>query len=160
MSETPAEAIRQRLASSVQHLTRVCNGNDEFIRACESEIDRATSTAERLTHTDPTRSAMVADMAAGMRSLVAGVRAVDEKLRQKLVVCEALYSRLAESSHVIEADSRTAAELLLSIPPGDRSFIPLIAELVAEGHVGCMLDGLVLPFLRQSEIPAFRELCE
>lgn len=103
---------------------------------------------------------MIADMAAGLRSLIAGVQAVDEKLRQKLVVCEALYSKLAESSHVIESDSRTAAELLLSIPPQDEGFIALVSELIAEGHVGTTLDGLVLPFLRSSEVPAFRALCE
>ena len=160
MNQRVGDDIRQRLATSIQHLTRVCHGNDEFIKSCEADVEKAGRTASAIQHTDHARYLMVVNMADALKALITGVRAVDDKLKQKLIVCEALYSKLAESSHVIDSDTRTASELLEAITPADASWIPLISELIGSGHVGTLLDGIVVPFLRSSEVDAFRKLCE
>ena len=155
MGDHVADRVRESIASSIQHLTRVCSGNEQFIKENEEEINRAASV-----ESDHTRMAMTANMVQGLRTLVDGLKKVNDLLRTKLVTLQMVYVSLTKSSHVIEADARTAANLLAEIPENDDVWIALITELMAQGHTGTILEGLVLPFLRQSEIPAFKALCE
>jgi len=149
------EDIRNRLGDSISHLARVIKANELFI----TEIQREATSAAAVT-ADITRQKMVAEMASGLNSLTEGVSEVTVALKQKLVTCELLYGRMCDSSNSSSSEIEVATQLLQDLGPEDDAWVSLVAELIASGTCGTALEGIVLPFLRKCDVPAFRQLCE
>lgn len=150
------DSVRDRLSDSISHLYGVTRANTHFIERINAEIAEIDRLA--VGHQDP-RVAMTQDMKEGLLALKSGTEKVTTLIQQKLCVCESLLRRANDAVCVCESEKEIAAKMMCDCRMPDTQWVALVVEMVAQGDSASVL-GVVLPHLRESDVPAFRALCE
>lgn len=150
--------IRDNLSSSIVHLQRVIEANDQFCVRLDAEVAKAaTVTCDPL---DITRKQMILDQADALRKLRDQVTEITQQVRQKFVVCEQLYTRISVESSIDQSEDALVKWLTEDAPAEDDVWMAMVIELIAAGSPGTLLNGIVLPHLRKTEVDCFRAVCE
>lgn len=151
-----SEQIHGRLQSALTHLTSMVHANQAFIGEINSEIQLLEAHGP----TTHERSLMIQDQVAALKKLTQGVDNVTELMKQKIVACEHCLAAISAQAHILKSERSLVDKILAQSDISNHAWMMLVVELINAGDFGDLLDGIVCPYLRESDVEAFRKLCE